>query len=145
MDVLSYQRPDLTGYENVLRKIDLEYGLGANRDKAIYNHNMKHDSRSLIGDIVEVREDGRGMCGLEPESFALIKVSMDMETAKSYAGAMIEMGDESSIDAKTPEVLHYKHKCKINMVGIKLNKKKEANLSLAQFNARLTVKEKVEK
>lgn len=49
------------------------------------NFQRKYDARSTLGDIVEARKDGIGLCGKEPSIFALIIVpSISFKDAWDY-------------------------------------------------------------
>ena len=45
---------------------------------------VKYNRRYQRGDFIEVRKDGSKMCGLEPNSFALINVPISISEAKQY-------------------------------------------------------------
>lgn len=130
MDVPSKQRPDLIGYENVQRKIDENGSLNiTQKEKAQINITNKYNARSRPGDIVEARQNGFGLCGDEPLSFALIKVPpMSLEDAKRYEGIL---RDEPRVK--------YNHKCSLDMSGIILIKN-ETTLTSLQFNSILIEK-----
>jgi len=76
MDLPSKERPDLTGYENVKRKIKLNPNKlnKGQLAKALRLHDEKYAARYQVGDIVEVQEDGfwdkRG-CG---DKFSVVKL-----------------------------------------------------------------------
>ena len=80
MDKPSKDRPDLTGYENVIRKIEEGSLNSLQKDKILNVYNMKYNARHTKGDIVEIREDGswdktlKNKNSKEPLSFSVIRV-----------------------------------------------------------------------
>jgi len=92
MDLPSKDRPDLTGYENVKRKINLNLNKvkKAQLAKALRLHDEKYAARYQVGDIVEVQEDGfwanRG-CG---PKFSVVKLP---GVSKEKAKYLMESGE----------------------------------------------------
>ncbi len=126
MDLPSKDRPDLTGHENVQRKINEDSKLNTlEKIGTQMQHTVKYDMRSQIGDIVEARKDSTGMVGKEPLSFALITVPMTDEEAGHYTGGIEDK---------------YLFKYSLDMSQITLNEKKEGSLTLSRFNFLLTEK-----
>lgn len=135
MDLPSRARPDLIGYENVQRKINEDSRLDS-AQKAVKQEawTIEYNARSQLGDIVEAREDGFGLCGDEPLSFALIKVpEILLIDAKLYEGAIVTKNLEKEV------VINYNHKSSLDMTKITLVQN-EAILTLSQFNSILTEK-----
>ena len=133
MDTPSKQRPDLTGYENVIRKINEDTELNViTRTEKLGNVFQKYNRRYQPGDIVEVRKDGKGMCGLEPESFALIEVPISFEIAQEYM--------QSDKVINEPCTILHRRKYWLDISGIVLNKDKIATIDLVTFNSILKVK-----
>lgn len=131
MDLLSKDRPDLTGQENVIRKINENTSLNnADKTTAIFKKTMKYNARNQIGDIIERRQNGTGMVGKEPLSFALIKVPpMSFEKAELYTGTLFD-----------GNLYKYKCRCSLNMSSLTLDENKEVELTTSEFNTLLTEK-----
>ena len=130
MDVISKDRPDLTGKEKVLRKINDDSELNsAEKTAEVFYHTATYNARSQIGDIVEVRENGVGMVGKELQSYALIKVPSILVNKNQYEGSMMD-----------GYMIKYHHRFSLDMSKITLDINKEANLTITQFNNLLTEK-----
>ncbi len=130
MDLPSKDFPELIGFENVRQKIMANEALTLEQStKALIINQWKYDMRDQPGDIIEVRRDNGPRGSKEAESFAFITVPMELETAKQFVRVYV-VNDE------------VKHKCKywIDMVGLVLDKDKQAELTLAEFNNRLKAK-----
>ena len=135
LDLPSKNRPDLTGKENVERKIlEKDYTL-AQRIKALALFEMKYEARSRRGDIVESRIDNGPRGKKEEESFAFVQViGISQEDGKSYAGPHLDLTDQ------TRPMLIHRSKCYIDMTGLILDDNKNVILSSVEFNNRLKVK-----
>lgn len=131
MDSPSKQRPDLTGYENVQRKINENSELdGLEKTIQLMDLTQDYNVRHQRDDIVERRQDGFGMCGKEPLAFACIKViEIPFEDAEQYTKPLID-----------GYIKKYERKYSLDITKIILDEKKEAKLTLVQFNSLLTEK-----
>ncbi len=133
MDMPSRVRPDLTGYVNVKRKIEEAAGPGIEAQTVrlfeLFKMDKKYEMRYQRGDVVEVRRDNGPRGSKEPESFAFISVPIDLATAKQY----------KQIDRDGDDIKHNR-KYWIDMTGLVLDKDKQAELTLGEFNNRLKVK-----
>lgn len=89
----------------------------------------KYDARFRKGDVVEIRKDGVGMVGLEPESFALIKTSMSFEAAQMFQKGIMENG-----------VTTLRRRYKIETKDISFDINKEATLNDIEINNVLEAK-----
>ena len=139
MDEPSPDRPDLTGYEDVQRRINDEQISSEAKTKKLLRLEQKYDARHQRGDIVEAREDGRPRGKKEPESFAFIRVTMPFAEAKEYMRPLEDVQNEGT--KSEIRTLLKRRKYRLDMAGIVLDGKKTATLSLIDFNARLGVKE----
>ncbi len=137
MDVPSKQRLDLTGHENVERKILAESGLTiAQRTKKLALHEMKYTARYHRGDIVEARRDGGSRGKSEEASFIFLQVlDISLEDAKQYA-----VPDEDLSDPTGRPVIIKMSKYYVNLTGLILDKHKNVSLTSTEFNSRLKVK-----
>lgn len=75
MDMPSKERPDLTGKENVERKIQEQPFTLEQRIKNLAALEIKYEARDLRGDIIEVREDNAPRGKMEIDSFIFLQVS----------------------------------------------------------------------
>ena len=92
-----------------------------------------YDRKSILGDIVEIREDDNHLCKKELDAYILIYVDVDISTARQYQVA--------AVDGAT--ILH-KFKYNLDISGITVNPvTKEATLTLSNFLSRLTDKTSV--
>ena len=88
----------------------------------------KYDRRYQKGDIVEIRPDGKGMVGLEPESFALVSIpGMSVAEAEQYAKPYTTIENPGQINEKV--VLLKRRKYKMDLSQIALDGNKKANLA----------------
>ena len=127
MEAPSKDRPDLTGYENVQRKINENTQLTlAESTKAIASIERKYNSRYRGGDIVEVRPDNKPRGKLEEDAFLFIKVpSLSMDEAKQYMQAHMD-----------GETMLHRRKYWIDITGLKMND----TLTIEQWQSRLREK-----
>ncbi len=126
MDMPSRVRPDLTGYENVKRKIEEAAGPGIEAQTVklfeLSKMDQKYTRRYQPGDIIEARRDNGPRGKKEKEALLFIQVpEVLLEDGKQYAKAHESPRRYYSID----------------MTGLKM----DDTLTAAQFNSRLKVKE----
>lgn len=129
MDRPSKDRPDLLGYDNVVRKINEKPMLTTKRQTALFEYWQKYTRRYQFGDIVEVRKDGSPSGRLEKDSFAFIQSPIAYTYALQYT--------KSHMDGET-----LLHRCKFwfDLTGLVLDKDSRVSVSPAEFNNRLKVK-----
>ncbi len=132
MDVPSKQRPDLIGKENVERKITENLQLSLEqRITESHSVDFKYKARDRRGDIIEVRKIDAPSGRKEPLSFAFIIVPLEFEKAK-------RLYQQKDRDEKG-ELIHNR-KYWIDMTGVVLDAKKEATLTVADFENRIRIK-----
>ncbi len=134
MDVPSKQRPDLTGYKNVERKILEESGLTIEqRTKKLGLHEMKYAAKYQRGDIVEARRDNGPRGRLEEASFLFLQVAgLSLEDARAYC---VEDGNADLIYP-----VSHRRKYYLDRTGLVVDEHKNISLTQAEFNSRLKVK-----
>lgn len=135
-DAPSKDRPDLTGQENVIRKLNENSKLSiTQRTKNLIIEEQHHEAQDRPGDIVEIREYGAPGGSSEGNSWAKIIVDMDSAVAKrSYEGVHWDYTD--------PKFPVYKHKRGfwLDTTGLVLSYDKPIELSVADFISRLRAK-----
>ena len=137
MDVPSKDRPDLTGKENVDRKI-LEEDLSIEaKTIALGVLQGKYDARYHKGDIVEVREDGAPSGRLEKSGVDFVCVPIAFKDVKQYTMPLLEEGIDS-LDPDNPDIKR-RRKYWLDMAGLILVDH-EILLTVSEFNFRLKTK-----
>ncbi len=125
MDMPPRVRPDLTGYENVKRKIEEAAGPGIEAQTVklfeLSKMDQKYTRRYQPGDIIEVRRDNGPRGKKETGAFLFIQVP-----------------ELSFIESKHYMQVHESPRryYSIDMTGLKM----DDTLTAAQFNSRLKVK-----
>jgi hypothetical protein len=127
MDLPSKERPDLTGFENVKRKIQ-ENKEGFTPEqvaKKLKLLNDKYNQRYKKGDVVEVKEDGfwRKRKGFGSEHFALIHVP-----GLSGIEALKYQEPDQEVSKNPHRVKYHKRRYTFDMNKIPLNRKKKATV-----------------
>ncbi len=134
MDIPSYQRPDLTGKENVQRKV-MDEGLSLEaQTKKLLLLDMKWEARDRPGDIVEVREDAAPRGKMEKFGFVFVSVPGKKRDYLDYGKMDVLDGD---VKTRTPPIIIHKRSYWIDMSGIVPNNKSEASLTIGQFQNRV--------
>lgn len=142
MDVPSKDRPGLIGFENVKRKIEENASLNPlQKTTKQADWLAKFNARTQSNDIIEAREDGYGLCGDEPLSFALIIVPMLLKDALQYT-VPLAFPDIVDLNGDITESGHpiYERKYSLDISGIVLDEDKTAALTLIQFHSLLAEK-----
>ncbi len=68
---------------------------------------VKYNRRYQRGDFIEVRKDGKGMVGLEPQSFALVEVPISISEAEQY---LISRYEEITREVDRPKADYLENK-----------------------------------
>ncbi len=131
MDVPSKDGPDLTGKENVTRKISEKNLSLEDETAALINLDMKWKQRDRMGDIIEVREDDSPRGGMEKFAFAILTVPGEKKDYLKYGEA-----DEDRTVSMYP-VLKHNRSYWLDIAGIPLNNKSEATIDRTQFETRI--------
>ncbi len=135
MDVASKQRPDLLGYDNVVRKINEKTTPTVDREKALFIAWKKYTTRYRKGDIVEARRDNGPRGKLEEASFIFLQVpSITLKDAKQYEVSLEDLTDFNN------RILLKRRKYYVDMMGLTLDVHKNVSLTENEFNTRLKVK-----
>ena len=132
-EIPSKERPELTGHENVVRKISEDDNLssGEKAGKLILE-GRKYDGRYRLNDIVQVRPHGFGMCGEEPLSFKILRVD-GVKQGDYDVGAYFDLSDMDNFKAANSWVY-------LDGSGIVFNKDKIAEIDKAKFDTIFRVK-----
>ena len=134
-DLPAKHNPAQTGYEQNVSKIDASAELNpTDKINARAELKRKYDARYLVGDIIDVRQDTLGMCGLEPDSFLLIKVpGMTFDEAFEYSQRSNYIGGTGK------EKIKNRRKYNIDISGLTFSSK-TITLTVDEFKKRISNK-----
>lgn len=134
MDRPSVQRPELTGFENAEQNITEDAKLSLEQKTINHLVNQRNfNARYKKNDIVGEREDGTGMCGLEYNTYRLLKVP-GVKLGEYAVGTDYGPDNLASYKSAVSWVL-------LDGSGIVFDKLNTATITRAQFNAIFRLKD----